>query len=232
MSEHKTKRSKKRSFDESGLQDILNNFQRELKAVRAIDDEIENIEERALSPVAAQIENKEAQDNKSLEIENSTTQNIAHKLAVNRKAENDKVFVLSRDKVKATIRLLKGDDETKKKKKKLNGQCKTHEEKILSKCYNNKNVGVQLNWDSPIYIARYIRESILRQEWDNVTELLLLLIKHSKKYSNYIKEISFLNVLAQIENGNYGVLEEFYKLCFIKVPINQQRREFDVIIRT
>lgn len=54
------------------------------------------------------------------------------------------------------------------------------------KKYQMKHVA----WSSPTYIIRHIRSSLLNHDWPNLTNLLLLLLNHKRRYFSYINEVS------------------------------------------
>lgn len=47
----------------------------------------------------------------------------------------------------------------------------------------------EIHWTSPTYIIRHIRNCILNHDWNNLTHLLLLLIKHGEPYICLVKEV-------------------------------------------
>ncbi|XP_018319783.1 uncharacterized protein LOC108733201 isoform X1 [Agrilus planipennis] len=83
-------------------------------------------------------------------------------------------------------------------------------------------------WYLPTYIPQLIRNSILRQEWDNVTRLLLMLLEHKPVYMPHIKMTAFINFLKNPADSDGQVLDEFLQLCFVSMKNAKSIPSFDV----
>ncbi|KAF2893745.1 hypothetical protein ILUMI_12439 [Ignelater luminosus] len=107
------------------------------------------------------------------------------------------------------------ETDAKKSKKNL-----TDEEKrlpyIKRRC-NNQHY--EHTWDSATYIMKNIRACILTRDWNNLTHLLLLLLKHNKSYVPFVKQVAHLNFMYNPSDSNRGILDEFYKLGMVSENI-------------
>lgn len=103
--------------------------------------------------------------------------------------EDDASFNLptvSKHQLKKTFELLEGGTSPKKSRASTD---------VISACSfqrrsNRSYEEIMMSWDRPTYIIRYLREAILKHDWNILTHLLLFLLPSHIMYRPFIKEVS------------------------------------------
>lgn len=92
--------------------------------------------------------------------------------------------ILTRNRVKHALDIVNDSTQINTKTKRLIRRKK------MCNHLRKRAVSAKHIWSSPMCIVENIRKSILTQNWSNITDLLLLLLKHHKKYIPFIKQVS------------------------------------------
>ncbi|KAB0804134.1 hypothetical protein PPYR_01104 [Photinus pyralis] len=130
-----------------------------------------------------------------------------------RRKELKKLPVIPRCKLKKAIKRLKEDPKKKYDKLSPIEKRAVHMKKT---CTNNKKVQDRILWGSPTYLMRAIKNCILTRNWNNLSLLLLLLLRHNRVYRGFVKQMTLWNFMCNPDDYDNQYFNDLVHLCKIK----------------
>lgn len=109
---------------------------------------------------------------------------------VNKSVSNEPFLAIQKNRLHTFLKTLKEQPEVQRSKK------------DLDKCVAALNSNTKTHWNLPITILRAIKETILNRKWNNLTHLILVLIKFaSYKYKPLIRQVYiYIHCIIYINN--------------------------------
>lgn len=135
----------------------------------------------------------------------------------NKRCKSDIVIPVNKNKLLSVIDKLKRSKMIKK----------DHFAKVYNKnCFLDQD---RLKWESPLLLVRYIRKCIVTQNWKCLAPLILHLVgKNINIYSSYVREMAFLTILMNNQIGADDLLQDFIRLCFVRISNNLKLSKHDL----